>query len=63
MKPAYLSKTVIVNLIALVLAILTLPQLNEVVPREWLPYIGGAIAVINIVLRFVTTEGISLTGK
>lgn len=52
MDTAWKSRTIWLNLVALVLAVLTLPQFNAVVPPDWLPMIGSVVASLNIVLRF-----------
>jgi hypothetical protein len=53
MKSAFASKSIYLNVIALVLAVFALPELNSVVPEAWLPIIGAVVAVLNLVLRFI----------
>lgn len=49
--PWYVSKTVILNVITTVIAILSfIPQAN-VVPEQYYPYILAAVGVLNIILR------------
>lgn len=48
------SKTLIFNVATL--AALILNYLSGIVPPEWQTAISAAIAVVNIVLRFVTTD-------
>ena len=41
---------VIVNVVALILAVLALPQAGAVVPLDTLPWLGGVTAILNQVL-------------
>lgn len=60
MKPWYASKTLWVNVLMMVGLILTATDVLAVVPKEMLPYVGAANAVVNIVLRvWFTREGIT----
>jgi hypothetical protein len=56
-KPVYLSKTVWLNVITTVVAALTfLPSVSGLIPEVALPYILGAVGVLNIILRVWFTE-------
>lgn len=56
-KPWYLSKTVFVNMLTAVAA--TMAQMADVLPPEWASKIITILAVVNLVLRIVTTEPIT----
>jgi hypothetical protein len=43
----------IVNIAALVAAVLVLPELGAVVPDSWLPAIGSVVAGLNVVLSWL----------
>jgi hypothetical protein len=58
-KVWYLSRTLWLNAIAFVVAVLTLPNLGAVVPSSWLPGIGLLTAIGNMALRFATTQPLS----
>ena len=47
----------VVNLLALVAAVLVLPAFGALVPVSWLPQIAGIVAVINVVLSFIRQIG------
>jgi hypothetical protein len=53
-KKWYLSKTLLINGIATVLAALT--ALDTVVPAEYLHYVMAAAGIANIVLRLLKNE-------
>ena len=57
MKPWYKSKTVIVNALTLIAMILATvaqwPEMNEIAPQ-----IVYALAIVNVLLRFVTSESV-----
>jgi hypothetical protein len=52
------SRTLWWNALALVAAVLALPEVVAVLPATWLPTIGAVIAVGNILLRLNTSEGL-----
>lgn len=54
------SKTVVVNLLVLVLGVFELVKTSPLFPAEYAPYLLLAVGVVNLVLRiFFTTEAIS----
>ena len=57
MKPWYKSKTVWINVLSLVAMILATvaqwPEMNEIAPQ-----IVYALAIVNVLLRFVTSESL-----
>lgn len=57
-KPFFLSKTEWLNIIALVLAVLAIPEFVAVVPTAWLPYIALLTAVGNMILRTISDKPI-----
>ena len=63
MKKWFQSKTIIVNLLTLLITVIGnvtgVIHLNE----QTLKILGVAVTVINIVLRFLTTTGIEPTGN
>lgn len=53
------SKTVIVNILMVVVASLgfvTGPEFPVAIPEEWTPYLLLALAIVNVVLRFMTGQ-------
>ena len=42
-----------VNILALVVAALTLPELGEIVPVTWLPTIGAITSIANLILSWI----------
>lgn len=52
MKSAFASRTIILNLIAFVLAALALPDVAALIPPKYMPAIMGMTALLNLVLRF-----------
>jgi hypothetical protein len=62
MKAIYLSKTLWANVIAAAVAILGIEELKTLLGPNALQYFALAQTVLNIVLRFVTTQPVSLTG-
>lgn len=56
-KVWWASKTIWINFIALIGAILVAAGLE---PNRWMEISTVALAVINLILRFVTNEGIAL---
>lgn len=55
MKSMFTSRTFWVNVLSAILAVLALPEVN-LLPSTYLPYIGAATAVINVILRRLTIE-------
>lgn len=57
MKPWYKSKTVWINVLSLVAMVLATvaqwPEMNEIAPQ-----IVYALAIVNVLLRFVTSESV-----
>lgn len=56
-KPWYLSKTVFVNALTAIATVMA--QMADVLPPEWAPKIVTALAVVNLILRVVTTQPIT----
>jgi fluoride ion exporter CrcB/FEX len=54
------SKTLWVNVIGTLIAILSLTEFMAVIPKEWTPSILLVIGVLNIILRSITTQPIGL---
>ncbi len=46
-----------VNILALVAAVLVLPQFGTLVPVEWLPEIASIVAVVNVILSLIRQIG------
>ena len=54
------SKTVWLNLITAILAILAVPEVSTLIPPEWFKYIAAINIIGNIILRvFFTTQPIA----
>jgi len=63
-KPAWTSKTMWVNLIALIASVAAAFGLDLGLSTEvQASLVGGIMAVVNIVLRFMTNQGVSASGK
>lgn len=63
-KPWWQSKTIWVN--ALTLAVLIIGVLvtqDGVIPESWLKWLAAVSAVVNVVLRFITEQPITLTAS
>lgn len=56
-KPWYLSKVLWVNALTMLLTLVG--TLQDVLPKDWLPYIPAVLAGVNMVLRFLTTQPVS----
>ena len=61
-KPIYKSKTLWLNVIALVLLALATPEIVGVLPADWREEIAAAAAFLNILNRFLTVQPVSATG-
>lgn len=59
-KPWYLSKTIWVNVLALVGSIAVA---QGFAPDQWAEISVTALAVVNVVLRFITGQEITVTKK
>lgn len=60
-KKWYESKTIWVNVLTLVIAILTTVVASDVIPPEIVLYITGiAVPILNVILRFVTDTPIEM---
>jgi hypothetical protein len=55
-KPWYQSKTLYLNLITGIIAVLALPTVLQVVPTSWMPAIGIVDSIGNWVLRVYFTN-------
>lgn len=55
-KPWYTSKTVWLNVISAVIALGG--SVQGAVPPQWLPLIGLAVGIGNVILRFLTNQPI-----
>lgn len=63
-KPWYESKTVWVNIIAIALAVgYYLLDTPGIVPAAYVTYVAAGLGVLNIILRSIGTEPITLTRK
>ena len=58
-KPFYLSKTLWVNVLTIVAAILTVLSQNETL-HDWSPFILIVLGLINTGLRLITTKAVTL---
>lgn len=61
MKSIFVSKTFYVNLIAGVVSFLEGQQVLDLFSAATLPYIAAAVFGLNIVLRYVTTQAVSIS--
>lgn len=63
-KPWYLSRTVLVNVLTALVAMLGALVGNEWVAAhpEWVSILALVVSLLNVALRFATTEGVSVGG-
>lgn len=57
-KSWYSSKTVIVAIITIVLGVLAMPEVSQLIPQEYLGIILSVVGVLNLILRFLTSQPI-----
>ena len=63
MKSIFASKTFWVNIVALVATISTAFGLDlGLDPDKQVAVVGGIMSLVNIVLRFITKDAVSVTG-
>lgn len=55
-KSFWKSKTVWLNILAVIVEILVFTETSPVVPKDWLPVIALIHGVANIVLRFISNQ-------
>lgn len=65
MKPWYLSKTIIFNLVASVVAFLaaSLPQLQGLMTPKLFVLFSLGVGIANVALRLITTQAIGKDGS
>ena len=61
MKPFWESSTFWVNVGTIVVIIIGLPEVTNILPEWTYRYLLAVSAVINVILRFRTTDGITVT--
>ena len=59
MKPWYMSKTIWINVLTVLVTSITIYE--GVMPQAWLAYIVPGLAVVNVILRFLTTGQITVS--
>lgn len=60
--PAHKSRTLWLNLLVLVVAVATLPEVQAIPAPGWVPKMLAAVAAVgNIVLRLYTVQPVALT--
>lgn len=62
-KPIWASKTMITNGVALAASLLAATGKIDIPPDLQAEFVVAIFAIVNIVLRFVTKDPVSLTGK
>jgi hypothetical protein len=64
-KSVFASKTIWLNVITLAVMILGVLMADQsgIIKPEWLGYIGLTNAILNVLLRFVTEQPVTLSGK
>jgi hypothetical protein len=50
-KPWYASKTILLNVVALLALALALPDVVAIIPAGWMKYIVAINALLNVALR------------
>ncbi len=64
MKHPLQSKTLWVNMVALLASVSTTMGVDlGLDPETQVALVGGILATVNVVLRLVTTQGVSLKGE
>ena len=58
-KPWYWSKTIWFNVLSFVVAVAVSLGYTGDIPAEWKEYVGPVVAVINVLLRLVTSKAIN----
>jgi len=56
MKSIFSSKMNWLNAITLVIAVLSLPQVTSLISASAMPYVLGAVAILNLILRTYFTS-------
>ena len=59
-KKWYASKTLWFNLLAFIVAVAAGFGYTGELPADWGVYVPAVIAIINVILRFITNQSISL---
>jgi hypothetical protein len=60
-KSIFLSKTFLVNALTAAAAVLTyLSGATELIPASALPYVVGALSIVNIGLRLITDKSVTV---
>lgn len=60
MKPVWASKTLWINVLGGIIGVAGLA--TDKIPARYAPYVLAVSGIANILLRLITTEGVSLTG-
>ena len=55
-KVWYASKTIWINVIGVLVAILSATEFQSLIPKTWLPYVVLVIFILNLVLRTFFTD-------
>ena len=58
-KEWYFSRTIILNAVTLIVAILALPEVLNIIPNDGLRYVVAFQAVMNVALRLLTTTAVT----
>jgi len=51
-------KTILANVLAIILAVFSLPEFGGVIPAAYMPYYVLGLALINMLLRAVTNTAV-----
>lgn len=60
-KPWYKSKTMWLNIAAVVAAAPFIPEVAAIIPDSWVRPVAAAVALINLALRFNGAQSVPLT--
>lgn len=60
-KPIWESKTFWFNFLGLIVEFAASPAALKLIPADWMPYITAGDLFINLILRLLTTQPVTLT--
>lgn len=58
-KQWYFSRTIILNALTLIVAVLAMPEVLNLIPNEGMRYVVAFQAIMNVALRLLTTTAVT----